>query len=76
MTHKTIAPQIRVGGFDTVAEADRAIRRLLANGFSKDQLAVILRKAVRGHDQSAALIAGERRDRRFDVGGLTNLRID
>ena len=31
----------RVGFFDSVAQADRAVRDLLAAGFSKDELAVI-----------------------------------
>ena len=31
----------RVGVYDTVAQADRAIRNLMATGFTKDQLAVI-----------------------------------
>jgi len=31
----------RVGFFDSVAQADRAVRNLLAAGFTKDQLAVI-----------------------------------
>jgi hypothetical protein len=41
MTQQLIARQTCVGAFDTVAQADRAIRQLLSSGYSKDQLAVI-----------------------------------
>ena len=49
MTQQLIATQTRVGIFETVAQADRAIRRLLAAGFSKDQLAVICPAKFRHH---------------------------
>ena len=49
MTQQLIATQTRVGAFDTVAQADRAIRRLLAAGFSKDQLAVICPTKFKDH---------------------------
>jgi hypothetical protein len=41
MTQKIGDQQIRAGAFNTVGEADLAIRRLLAAGFSRDQLAVV-----------------------------------
>jgi len=41
MTQLLSAPQTRAGAFDTLAQADRAISRLLAAGISKDQLLVI-----------------------------------
>src|SRR5262245_8408156 len=41
MQKHTADKPFRVGVFSTVAAADRAIRQLLAAGFSKDQLAVI-----------------------------------
>jgi hypothetical protein len=44
-----IATQTRTGSFDTIAQADRAIRRLLAAGFSKDQLAVICPAKFKDH---------------------------
>src|SRR5262245_44673722 len=43
---------VRVGFFDTVAKADRAIRDLLAAGFSKDELGVICPE--RFHDELRA----------------------
>jgi len=49
MTQQLIETSTRAGAFDTVAEADRAIRRLLAAGFSKDQLAVICPARFRDH---------------------------
>jgi len=49
MTQELIATQTRAGAFDTVAQADGAIRRLLAAGFSKDQLAVICPARLKEH---------------------------
>ena len=49
MTQQLLATQTRAGAFDTVAQADRAIRRLLAAGFSKDQLAVICPAKFKDH---------------------------
>ena len=49
MVQHLIATQTRAGAFDTVAQADRAIRRLLATGFSKDQLAVICPAKFKDH---------------------------
>jgi len=49
MTQQLIAPQTRASAFDTVPQADRAIRRLLAAGFSKDQLAVICPDKFKEH---------------------------
>lgn len=49
MTQQLIAAQTRAGAFDTVRQADRAIRRLLAAGFSKDQLAVICPEKFQDH---------------------------
>ena len=49
MPQQLIAPQTRASAFDTVPQADRAIRRLLAAGFSKDQLAVICPDKFREH---------------------------
>jgi hypothetical protein len=49
MTHQVIATLTRAGAFDTVAQADRAIRRLLAAGLSKDQLAVICPAKFKDH---------------------------
>jgi hypothetical protein len=54
MTQPVIAGQTRAGAFDTVAQADRAIRRLLAAGFSKDQLAVICPAKFKDHFLPAA----------------------
>ena len=54
MTQQAIATQSRAGAFDTVAQADRAIRRLLAAGFSKDQLAVICPAKSKDHFLPAA----------------------
>jgi hypothetical protein len=41
MDDRTVDKPFRVGTFDTVAQAERAVRSLLAAGFTKDQLAVI-----------------------------------
>jgi hypothetical protein len=41
MTQQVTAMQTCAGAIDTVAQADRAIRQLLAFGLSKDQLAAI-----------------------------------
>jgi len=49
MTQQLIATQTRTGSFDTIAQADRAIRQLLAAGFSKDQLAVICPAKFKNH---------------------------
>ena len=49
MTQHLIATQTRAGAFDTVAQADSAIRRLLTAGFSKDQLAVICPAKFKDH---------------------------
>jgi hypothetical protein len=49
MTQQAIATQTRAGAFDTVAQAERAIHRLLAAGFSHDQLAVICPAKFKGH---------------------------
>jgi hypothetical protein len=49
MSQHLIAPQTRAAAFDTVAQADKAIRRLLAAGFTKDQLAVICPAKFKDH---------------------------
>ncbi len=49
MTQQLIATQTRTGNFGTIAEADHAIHRLLAAGFSKDQLAVICPAKLKDH---------------------------
>lgn len=49
MTQLLIATQTRTGAFDTMDQADFAIRRLLAAGFSKDQLAVICPARYQDH---------------------------
>lgn len=49
MTQQVIATQTRAAAFDTVAQADRAIRRLLASGISKEQLAVICPAKFKDH---------------------------
>ncbi len=41
MDERTVDRPFRVGTFDTVAQAERAVRSLLAAGFTRDQLAVI-----------------------------------
>jgi hypothetical protein len=41
MDNRTVDKPYRVGTFDTVAQAERAVRSLLAAGFTRDQLAVI-----------------------------------
>jgi hypothetical protein len=57
MTQHLIAKHTRAGAFDTVAQADQAIRRLLAAGFSKDQLAVICPARFKDHFLAAAPFA-------------------
>jgi hypothetical protein len=54
MTQQLIAMQTRAAAFDTVAHADQAIRRLLADGFSKDQLAVVCPAKFKDHFRSEA----------------------
>jgi hypothetical protein len=54
MTQDMIATQTRAGAFDTVALADQAIRRLLAAGFNKDELAVICPAKFQEHFLLAA----------------------
>jgi hypothetical protein len=49
MPEQVIAMQTRVGTFSTVAQADRAIHRLLAAGLSKDQLIVICPAGLKDH---------------------------
>ena len=49
MTQQFIATQTRAGAFDTITQADLAIRQLLAAGFSKDQLAVICPAKFKDH---------------------------
>jgi hypothetical protein len=49
MSQKLIAAQTRAGAFDSVAKADQAIRRLLAAGISKEQLAVICPAKFKDH---------------------------
>ena len=49
MTQQVIATHTRAGAFDTVAEADQAIRRLLAAGLSQDQLAVVCPAKFKDH---------------------------
>src|SRR4051812_8805799 len=41
MEQLQVEKPFRVGVFDTVAHADRAVRNLLAAGFTKDKLSVI-----------------------------------
>jgi len=41
MTQPTTSRPVRAGVFKTIQGADEAVRRLLAAGFSKDQLAVV-----------------------------------
>ena len=54
MTQQLITSQTRTGAFDTVAQADQAIRRLLATGYSKAQLAVICPAKFKDHFHPAA----------------------
>ena len=49
MTQKLIATQTRAGAFETVEQADRALRGLLAAGFSQDRLAVICPAKFKDH---------------------------
>lgn len=49
MTQQFSASQTRAGFFDTIEQADLAIRQLLAAGFSKDQLAVICPAKFKDH---------------------------
>jgi hypothetical protein len=49
MIQQLVATQSRVGIFETVSQADGAVRRLLAAGFSKEQLAVICPAKFRDH---------------------------
>src|ERR1700685_1044138 len=49
MSQQGIATHTRVGAFDSVAQADWAIRRLLTSGVSKDQLAVICPAKFKDH---------------------------
>ena len=57
MTQQLIATQTRVGVFDTVAQADRAVRKLLAAGFTKDQLAIICPEKFKDQINSGAIPA-------------------
>jgi hypothetical protein len=41
MAQHNVEKPVRVAVFDTVAQADRAVRRLLDAGFKKDELAVV-----------------------------------
>jgi hypothetical protein len=41
MTACQLSPETRAGAFDTVPKADQAVRRLLAAGFTQDQLTVV-----------------------------------
>jgi hypothetical protein len=58
MTQQVIATQTRAGALDTVAQADRAIRRLLASGLSKDQLVVVCPAKFKDHFRPEAPRAG------------------
>jgi hypothetical protein len=49
MTQRIDNTQIRVGAFETIAEADQAIRRLLGAGFATDQLLVICPAKFQNH---------------------------
>src|ERR1700687_3193366 len=49
MTQQISEVQSHAGAFETIAEADQAIRRLLAAGFSKDQLVVICPAKFQDH---------------------------
>jgi hypothetical protein len=49
MTHQFSEVQSRAGALETIAGADYAIRRLLASGFSKDQLIVICPAKFQDH---------------------------
>ena len=49
MSQQISDAQTCAGAFDTIAEADRAIRQLLAAGFSKDQLAVVCPAKFKDH---------------------------
>jgi hypothetical protein len=49
MTQQLIATHTRAGAFDTVAQADQAVRGLLATRFSKDQLLVICPAKFKDH---------------------------
>jgi hypothetical protein len=41
MVQQTVEKPFRVGVFDTVAQAEQAVHRLLDAGFTRDQLAVV-----------------------------------
>jgi hypothetical protein len=49
MTQQLIKTQTWAGAFDSVAQADRAIRTLLAAGFSSDHIAVICPARFKDH---------------------------
>src|SRR5688572_6565002 len=40
-THEPLERPVRAGVFDTVAKTEEAVQRLLAAGFSKDQITVV-----------------------------------
>jgi hypothetical protein len=48
MVQNTTNRPVRVGFFTTVEQADRAVRNLLAAGFSKEQIAVICPEKFKG----------------------------
>jgi hypothetical protein len=52
MTQQLVATQTSAGAFDTIEQADRAIRRLLASGFSREQLAVVCPAKFKDHFRS------------------------
>ncbi len=58
MDDRTVDKPFRVGTFDTVAQATRAVRSLLAAGFSKDQLVVLCSDKSR-EEFFATLVAPE-----------------
>jgi hypothetical protein len=49
MTQRIDNTRIRVGAFETMAEADQAIRRLLGTGFATDQFLVICPAKFQDH---------------------------
>jgi len=78
MTHQVIEKPVRVGVYDTVAAADSAVHRLLEDGFSRNELAVICSDKFKEqffHEVPTPAVPGTYTPEAIVAGGLVGATI-
>src|SRR4051794_36561756 len=75
MALQQLPPETRAEAFETVAQADRAVRSLLTAGFTMDQITVVAPGEVRGECAPAAYDSNETAPEALAKGGAAGAAI-